>query len=433
MNKIYVKIKGIHCNNCITKITESLLKITNIKNVEIKKDIACITYKNKIDLDNIIKVINDLDYETNKDYISSDINEIDNTIKFKEFIIIFIFILFIIFILKKIFGFNIFNLIPVIDSNITYKMLFITGLFTSIHCISMCGSINLVATYNDTVKISLKKPLLYNLGRVISYTILGGIVGLIGSIISINNYIKGIIILTCSILMIMMSFRMLGILKFNFCKFKIRPKIKTNSSFLIGLLNGFMPCGPLQAMQLYAISTSSFITGALSMFLFSLGTVPLMLFTGVIFNLFKGKKRIIMNKVSAILILILSISMLNRGLLTLGINLNFNNYNEYTSSIIYDGYQEVTFDLTYDNYQDIIIEKDIPVRMIINVSEKYLTGCNEEIYIDEYKVKKKLEVGENIIEFTPTSVGEFTYNCYMNMIKNKIKVIDDESYFKKGE
>jgi plastocyanin domain-containing protein len=124
--------------------------------------------------------------------------------------------------------------------------------------------------------------------------------------------------------------------------------------------------------------------------------------------------------------------MLNRGLSTLGLNMNFNNYQEYTSSIIYEDYQIITFDLSYDNYQDIIIKKDIPVKMIINVDEKYLTGCNEEIYINEYGIKKKLEVGENIITFTPTKTGTFTYNCWMNMIKNKIKVVDSDDYFKRG-
>ena len=49
-----------------------------------------------------------------------------------------------------------------------------------------------------------------------------------------------------------------------------------------------MPCGPLQAMQIYALSTGSFIKGALSMLLFSLGTVPLMLSIGLFYNLVKG-------------------------------------------------------------------------------------------------------------------------------------------------
>jgi sulfite exporter TauE/SafE/copper chaperone CopZ len=424
MKKIYVKIKGIHCSNCIDKISNELNKINNIKNVIIKKDIACISYINNIDYNEIINTINDLGYETKKEYISNDIKEIDTNINFKEFIIIFLIILFIIFSLRMILGFNIFNLIPTIDSSITYGMLFVTGLFTSIHCISMCGSINLMATYNDSSKISLKKPLLYNLGRVISYTILGGLVGLLGSVISLNEIGRGIIILVCAIIMILLSLRMLGILKINFCKFKFNHHLKSNSSFIIGLLNGFMPCGPLQAMQVYALSTSSFYKGALSMFMFSIGTVPLMLFTGVLVNLFKGRKRIMVNKIAGVLILVLSVSMLFRGLSTLGLNLSTNIDSEYLISEVYEDYQKVSFSLSYDSYQDIIVVKDIPVKMIINVDKKYLTGCNEEIYLDEFGIRKKLEVGENIIEFTPKESGIFTYNCSMNMIKNKIKVVD---------
>jgi len=58
-----------------------------------------------------------------------------------------------------------------------------------------------------------------------------------------------------------------------------------------GLLNGFMPCGPLQAMQLYALGTGSFIAGATSMFMFSLGTVPLMFGLGAISSIAGGKLR----------------------------------------------------------------------------------------------------------------------------------------------
>lgn len=50
--------------------------------------------------------------------------------------------------LHKLFGFNIFNAIPTIDSNITYGMLFLIGVLTSIHCISMCGAINLLVCYS---------------------------------------------------------------------------------------------------------------------------------------------------------------------------------------------------------------------------------------------------------------------------------------------
>ena len=107
---------------------------------------------------------------------------------------------------------------------------------------------------------------------------------------------NGIIILVASLIMLLMSFNMLGIIEFRLPFInKIKLKTKSRNSFIIGLLNGLMPCGPLQAMQVYALSTGSFIKGALSMFLFSLGTVPLMLLVGIFYNLIKGKGKIIIN------------------------------------------------------------------------------------------------------------------------------------------
>ena len=152
---------------------------------------------------------------------------------------------------------------------------------------------------------------------------MGGIIGGIGSIFSINYYIQSIIILIAAICMICMSLSMLGIItisnKISSCK--IFSKVKTTNSFVIGLLNGLMPCGPLQAMQVYALSTGSIFYGALSMFLFCLGTIPLMLFFGSFINFAKGKTRVVINKIASVLILILSLAMLNRALVGFGINI----------------------------------------------------------------------------------------------------------------
>lgn len=291
-------------------------------------------------------------------------------------------------------GYNVFNMIPTIDSSITYGMLFVTGLLTSIHCISMCGSINLVASINNENKRNLKRPILYNLGRIISYTTIGALVGLLGKVISINNVVSGIIIILASIVMLLMSLTMLNVIKVRFKFFKY--KINNRNPFVIGLFNGFMPCGPLQSMQVYALTIGSMFKGALSMFLFGLGTVPLMLVTGIVFSSMKGKTKILINKIASVLILVLSLIMLNRGLLSLNIDLfKNNNYGDYVKTTIKDGYQVIEFDLDYD----------------------------------KYKVKKKLEVGVNIIEFIPDKEETISYTCWMDMIKNNIKVIDDISYF----
>ena len=430
MNKKYVKIEGIHCNHCIDTITNALLKNKSIKEVKIKNNIAHITYDKKLLNKEIIKTIADIDYFTKEEYISDNLKDIDSRIRVKEFIVIIVVLFALWFLINKIFGYNIFNVIPNIDSSITYGMLFVTGVLTSIHCISMCGAINLIAIVDSKNK-NYKRPILYNLGRVVSYTIIGGLVGLLGSIISLNSTINGIIILMASLIMLLMSFNMLGIIEFRLPFInKIRLKTKSRSSFVIGLLNGLMPCGPLQAMQVYALSTGNFIKGASSMFLFSLGTVPLMLLVGIFYNLVKGK--IIVNKVASVLILILSIVMLNRGLLALGIDISksFNDYSSYVSSKIEGDYQVVEFDLEYNNYEDIIVQKGIPVKMIIHVDKKYLTGCNSELELKDFNKKVKLEVGDNVIEFTPENTGIYTYTCWMNMIKNNIKVGDDIDYFK---
>ena len=428
MKRIYIKIDGIHCINCENTIKYALLSDKKIKRVSFDDYIAIVTCENNTKENELIKVINDLGYYTDKDNISDDINDLKNNIKLKEFVIILVGIIFICFILYKVFGYNIFNMIPTIDSSVTYGMLFITGLLTSIHCISMCGSINLVATVNNDNKRSVKRPLLYNTGRIISYTIIGGLVGLVGKIISFNNIVNGIIIILASIVMLLMSLTMLNVIKVRF-EF-IKYKVSNRNPFIIGLLNGLMPCGPLQAMQIYALSTGSVLKGALSMLLFGLGTVPLMLLTGVIFSSMKGKTKILINKIASVLILMLSIVMFNRGLLSLDIDiLKNNNYGNYVKTTIKGDYQEIDFDLEYDNYKDIIVQKGIPVKIIINASKDKLTGCNNEIIINEYGIKKKLEVGENIIEFTPKDTKTISYTCWMNMIKNNIKVIDDIDYF----
>ena len=428
MKKIYIKIDGIHCINCENTIKYALMSDKNIKRVSFDGFIAVVTCENNLREESLIKLINDLGYYTRRDYISNNIDDLKSNIKLKEFVIILLSIVVICFLLYKIFDYNIFNMIPTIDNNITYGMLFLTGLLTSIHCISMCGSINLVASINNENKRDYKRPILYNLGRIISYTIIGALVGLLGKVLSINNVVSGIIIIIASIIMLLMSLTMLNIIKVRFKFFKY--KVNNRNPFIIGLLNGLMPCGPLQTMQVYALTTGSIFKGALSMFLFGLGTVPLMFLTGVVFSSMKGKTKILINKIASVLIFVLSIIMLNRGLLSLNIDLfKNNNYKDYVKTTIKDGYQEIELDLDYDNYKDIIVQKDIPVRIIINASKDKLTGCNNELIINKYNIKKKLEVGSNVIEFTPKDEGTISYTCWMDMIKNNIKVIDNISYF----
>ncbi len=435
MKKIYIKIEGMTCDHCKTKISKALEKIETIKSIYFDGHIAEVEYKGKLDKQKIIDYITKIDYYTDLKMISDNKKILKRNMSIGELIKIGTILILLAFILNSLFGFNIFNMIPVINSNTTYAMLFVTGLLTSIHCISMCGAINLIASTSATK--NFKKPILYNLGRLTSYTILGGIVGLLGSVFKINVYIQGTIIIIASIFMFLMALNMMGIINFSlkFKNPKVFGKLKTKGPFMVGLLNGLMPCGPLQAMQVYALSTGSFIYGALSMFLFCLGTIPLMLFVGMISNFLNNNHRKTLSKISTVLILVLSLVMLNRGLLSMGVDISnaFKpNYDDYLKSEIDGDYQIVEFDLSYSGYKDMVVQKGVPVKIIINASRDNLTGCNNGIKINSFNISKDLKVGKNVIQFTPNETGIFTYTCWMGMLKNNIVVVDDPTLFKEA-
>ena len=283
----------------------------------------------------------------------------------------------------------------------------------------------LISTFNSNSNIII---ILFIL---ISYTVIGGIVGAVGSVISFSGTMKGIVQAVAGAFMIIMGLNMLDV--FPWLR-KIMPRLPRlitggqkarKSPFIVGLLNGLMPCGPLQAMQLYALSTGSPVKGALSMLVFSLGTVPLMLGLGALTSLISQKSTQKMMKVCAALVLVLGISMLGNGLALSGVAVPFAAAREGNIAALEGDIQTVTTKLAPGSYEPITVQKAVPVRWVIKAEKKDINGCNNEIYIPEYNISKKLEPGDNIIEFTPTESGVFPYTCWMGMIRSNITVVDD--------
>ncbi len=340
---------------------------------------------------------------------------------------------------------NIFNAFPTAEEGMGYGMLFIIGLLTSVHCVAMCGGICLSQCVpakegTFTNKFSAMRPsLLYNLGRVASYTVIGGIVGAIGSVVSFSGSMKGIVQILAGVFMVIMGLNMLNIFpalrKFNprmpkiFAK-KIYASSTSKSPLYIGLLNGLMPCGPLQAMQLYALSTGSPIKGAISMFLFSIGTVPLMFAFGALSSFLSKKFTAKMLTASAVLVVFLGIFMFNNGVGLSGIALPTfpalaNTKQEANKAVVEGDVQVVTSGITSGSYEPIIVQKGIPVKWTIQAEEGELNGCNNSIVAQSYNLQKKLQIGDNVVEFTPTESGTFSFSCWMGMIRSKITVVDD--------
>ncbi|MCD7723295.1 MAG: sulfite exporter TauE/SafE family protein [Clostridiales bacterium] len=330
---------------------------------------------------------------------------------------------------------EIFQKFPTVsEEKVSYAVLFVIGLLTSVHCIAMCSGINLAQSVSNTDKHPIVKGLSYNLGRLTGYTIVGGVLGLIGEAVAVTLKMRGVIGIIAGTFMVITGINMLG--NFGFLK-KLTPKMpkrlsvtmakfSRHGSFAVGIVNAFMPCGPLQSMQLYAIACGSFISGALSMFFFCLGTIPLMFIFSLAAGVLKKKAKNTMLKVSAVLVLVFGIYMLQNNFALTGISLPSLSQSSSESVItatVSGDKQYITTSLHSNGFDDLQVEAGIPVVWTITVASDALNGCNNEIVIAEYDTQITLQEGENIIEFTPSEKGTFTYTCWMGMLKNTITVV----------
>ena len=174
------------------------------------------------------------------------------------------------------------------------------------HCIGMCGGI--VIAYSSTkiddgfskFKQSVSH-ILYSLGRVTTYVILGAIFGFVGGVVTFDNTTSGILLLFTGSLMIVVGLSLSGKLKFltniehSVSKSKIyqqtfKSLIGSNtftSFYLLGMLNGLLPCGFVYVFAITAASTGSAFWGAFVMLIFGLSTIPAMFSLGFFVGVFK--------------------------------------------------------------------------------------------------------------------------------------------------
>lgn len=496
-----MRIGGMTCINCQKKIERKLKKTTGIQTVTVsyQTGFADISYDSNIITQKGIKaLIEKLGYEV--------LPETENPGADFARIVGMLTIIILLYVLLQ--QFEILNmLVPnqLADTKMGYGMLFIVGLITSVHCIAMCGGINLSqciphgenVSENDSSLAAFRPAFLYNLGRVISYTVIGFLLGLVGMLIGggsgegLSTVFQGILKIIAGIFMVIMGINMLGLFpwlrRFNlrmpkFLSVKIgRKKTTGRRPLVVGLLNGLMPCGPLQSMQIVALASGNPFAGGLSMLMFSLGTVPLMMGLGSLVSALGRKFSQKVMSVGAVLVVVLGLAMLSQGgslsgllfpnqLLALiiilcviavaasipfrrslyriaciaavcvimiggGIVRNIRNstvsLNEDETAAegieIVDGEQVVNSTLEVGSYPDITVQAGIPVKWVINAPAGSINGCNYKMLLKEYGIEYEFQEGENIIEFTPVKSGTVQYTCWMGMIRGNIFVTDGEA------
>jgi len=463
MQKVKLGIEGIHCKSCKSLIENEINLLGGIKNVKVnvKTGEAEVEYdEQRISKEEIVKEIKALNYGVKKTgkviYMNTAAKEQNKENSSKNFIIAGFALSVIAILYFVVTRFNFLELMGKLNEpNLSYSLIFVIGLLASFHCIGMCGGIVMAYTsrYCTIVKgnknISLPH-ISYNAGRILSYAFTGAVLGGIGSFFGINRLFTGIVTLLAGLFMIAVGSSLLvkfsvldkitGILPASFARFfsdQLHVS-KPRAPFVIGFLNGFMPCGPLQALQIYALTSGSALTGGLSMAAYGLGTAPLMLGFGNIISLFSQARMKQVMRVSGAIVILLGLLTLNRSWANFQADSdrqltvkNNQTENSVSSKELADNdnkqdtnYQIVKMDLTYQGYvpNTLTVKKGIPVRWVINVKE--ISGCTSEILLPAFDVDRQLKRGENIIEFTPKIAGTYKFSCGMQMVWGKFVVTE---------
>lgn len=444
------KIKCMVCNSCEKVIEESIKKLNGIEEVKVdyKTGTVKVTHNEQTNKEEIQKAIEIAGYKID-----------DGKTSWLAFALTAVGILVAVYFLIQ---FTDKIPLPELSKNMGYGLLFMLGILTGFHCIAMCGGF-VVAYTSKTVEKSEsihKAHLLYGAGKTLSYTLIGAAFGLLGSIIAFTPTIRAVAGILSGLFLIIFGIKMLNIfpsLKAFSIKTpdfisKFTAKHSNSSPLVIGLLNGLMiACGPLQAIYIMAAGSGSALEGAKLLFIFALGTLPVMIGFAYLTSTFLSRFTQKIIKTSAVIVIILGLIMINTGLALSGsgydiksLTTKITSDSGYTGYAVLDnnnnqnnpqqpnniavqknGYQEIRMDVTAYGYEPntFVLKKGVPVKWIIN--GKQLTGCNKGIQVPKLNLEFDIKQGEQIIDFTPAESGLISWSCWMGMIRGSFIVKDD--------
>ena len=182
----------------------------------------------------------------------------------------------------------------------------------------------------------IKPQLMFHVGRIISFFILGGLIGAIGTAFTLSTNATFILGLIIAIVMFILGINLLDIfpwakkLQPSMPKFiahhahgKIKMMTKLNhilTPLLIGIATFFLPCGFTQSMQLYTLTTGSFLAGGLTMLSFTFGTLPVLaLISFSYFSIKNNSKSGIFFKSSGLIVIMFALFNLINSLVIIGV------------------------------------------------------------------------------------------------------------------
>jgi sulfite exporter TauE/SafE/copper chaperone CopZ len=448
-------VRGMHCASCEVLIEKKLLEQKGIKAVEasVSKGRVLIEYE---DEKPSVEELNQIFQKENYVFFDKAVAENNNKIKEISIIIGTALLMILVFLYLNKLGLS--GLVNV-NSKSSLPTFFVFGLLAGIStCAALVGGLVLSMSkqwqeiYSDK-KSTFEKfqpNLIFNAGRIISYTFFGILLGIIGNKLQISLKFAPFLTIAVSVLMIFLALQMLGVKAFRRFQLSL-PKSATRyiadesnfkgryMPFLMGALTFFLPCGFTITSQAMALLSGNPIQGGLIMLFFALGTAPALLAIGFSSLKFSGQPHLSLrfSKIAGILVLFFAFFNINNQLNILGYS-NFSDIlkpktmqssqtaiSENDLPPIVDGKQVIKMEASSSGYKPnyFKVVAGVPVRW--EIKDTGTSGCTNAV------ISKSLFDGEidltpgqtSIKEFTPQTPGKYKFSCWMGMISGTIEVV----------
>ncbi len=460
IKKAIVDIKGMHCNSCEILIEEEIIKIPKVTKciVSQQKGKAEIYFKGTLYTGELEKAVKEAGYELGKDekpFFSH------NPKDYRDLAIAAVVLLGLFYLANDI---GLFKLGAKVGGNFNnLPVVFLIGITAGLStCMALVGGLVLGASArfaekhpNATPIQKFKPHIFFNIGRIASYTILGGVIGYLGSFFQLSTSVLGGLTIAVGIVMLLLGVQLIEIFP-RLNKFKLTlPKqvsrvfgvqkqatkeYSHTNSMLMGGLTFFLPCGFTQAMQLFAMASGSPVIGATTLGVFALGTAPGLLGIGGLTSVVKGAFAKRFFKFAGLVVIGLSLLNISNGINLTGLHFNFNLISKSSAQTVNDpnvkienGVQVVSMTESASGYSpnSFTIQKDIPVKWVVNAKD--VSTCASSIVSSQLNIKQGLHQGVNTIEFTPTSEGTINFSCIMGMYTGQFNVVKQTAAIQKEQ
>lgn len=341
--------------------------------------------------------------------------------------------------------------------------IFITGLFAGgLTCLAVQGGLlasSIAQQEENKLEGEAKRfghllPIFsFLVTRLISYTLLGLLLGSLGSVFQLSLSARVFLQFAAVIFMVGTAlnllqvhpiFRYFVIQPPKFLTRLIRNQSKSKAVFgpaLLGAMTVLIPCGATQAMMAYAISTGSPMAGAVTMFVFILGTSPLFFLLGVVARKLGSSLSGTFNKVAAGAIMLVALYNFNGAMALSGSNFTLENVLTSINCTISfcdnsrvagattatDTVSEAKIFITQNGYrtEPAVVNVKAGSKVKFNIVNQGGGGCTQSLTVPKLGLQRVVPMGQSdTLEFTaPTTAGPLAFMCSMGMFKGQINVI----------